>query len=80
MRLIGVTAVILLAVIGMVLATGTKQGAYEGDLAAVAKDSKLVGKQVKVAAPSSPGRGTRSPTRCASPSAPSQTPLVVVRP
>ena len=48
MRLIGVTAVILLAVIGMVLITGNKQGAYEGDLAAVAKDSSLVGKQVKV--------------------------------
>jgi len=48
MRLIGVTAIILLAVGGMVLATGTKQGAYEGDLAAVAKDGSLVGKQVKV--------------------------------
>ena len=47
-RLIGVTAVILLAVIGMVMINGNKQGAYEGDLAAVAKDSSLVGKQVKV--------------------------------
>jgi len=47
-RLIGVTAVILLAVVGMVMITGNKQGAYEGDLAAVAKNSSLVGKQVKV--------------------------------
>jgi cytochrome c-type biogenesis protein CcmE len=47
-RLIGVTAVILIAVAAMVYYTGGKQGAYEGDLAAVAKDASLVGKQVKV--------------------------------
>ena len=38
-RLIGVTAVILIAVAAMVYYTGGKQGAYEGDLAAVAEDS-----------------------------------------
>jgi cytochrome c-type biogenesis protein CcmE len=47
-RLIGVTAAILIAVAAMVYYTGGKQGAYEGDLAAVAKDPKYVGKQVKV--------------------------------
>ena len=47
-RLIGVTLAILIAVGAMVYYTGGKQGAYEGDLAAVAKDSSLVGKQVKV--------------------------------
>jgi cytochrome c-type biogenesis protein CcmE len=47
-RLIGVTAAILIAVAAMVYYTGGKQGAYEGDLAAVAKDSSYVGKQVKV--------------------------------
>jgi cytochrome c-type biogenesis protein CcmE len=47
-RLIGVTAAILIAVAAMVYYTGGKQGAYEGDLAAVSKDASLVGKQVKV--------------------------------
>jgi cytochrome c-type biogenesis protein CcmE len=47
-RLIGVTAAILIAVAAMVYYTGGKQGAYEGDLAAVAKDSSFVDKQVKV--------------------------------
>lgn len=47
-RLIGVTVAILIAVGAMVYYTGGKQGAYEGDLAAVAKDSSYVGKQVKV--------------------------------
>lgn len=47
-RLIGVTAAILIAVAAMVYYTGGKQGAYEGDLAAVAADASLVGKQVKV--------------------------------
>jgi len=47
-RLIGVTAAILIAVAAMVYYTGGKQGAYEGDLAAVASDSSYVGKQVKV--------------------------------
>ncbi len=47
-RLIGVTAAILIAVGAMVYYTGGKQGAYEGDLAAVAQDQSLVGEQVKV--------------------------------
>jgi len=47
-RLIGVTAAILIAVAAMVYYTGGKQGAYEGDLASVAGDSTLVGEQVKV--------------------------------
>ncbi len=47
-RLIGVTAAILIAVAAMVYYTGGKQGAYEGDLASVAGDSALVGEQVKV--------------------------------
>ncbi len=47
-RLIGVTAAILIAVAAMVYYTGGKQGAYEGDLASVAGDSSLVGEQVKV--------------------------------
>ncbi len=47
-RLIGVTLAILVAVGAMVYYTGGKQGAYEGDLASVSKDSSLVGKQVKV--------------------------------
>lgn len=48
MRLIGVTAVILLVVGAMVYYTGSTQGAYEGDLASVSSDQSLVGKQVKV--------------------------------
>lgn len=48
MRLIGVTAVILLVVGAMVYYTGSTQGAYEGDLASVAANKSLVGKQVKV--------------------------------
>jgi cytochrome c-type biogenesis protein CcmE len=47
-RLIGVTAAILIAVAAMVYYTGGKQGAYEGDLAAVANNPSYVGKQVKV--------------------------------
>ena len=47
-RLIGVTAAILIAVAAMVYYTGGKQGAYEGDLAAVASDASMIGKQVKV--------------------------------
>jgi len=48
MRLIGVTAIILLVVGAMVYYTGSTQGAYEGDLASVVADKSLVGKQVKV--------------------------------
>lgn len=47
-RLIGVTAAILIAVAAMVYYTGNTQGAYEDDLAVFAKDASFVGKQVKV--------------------------------
>lgn len=47
-RLIGVTAAILIAVAAMVYYTGNTQGAYEDDLASVVNDSSYVGKQVKV--------------------------------
>ncbi|NTU70707.1 MAG: cytochrome c maturation protein CcmE [Coriobacteriia bacterium] len=47
-RLIGVTAAILIAVAAMVYYTGGKQGAYEADIAAITTDKSLVGEQVKV--------------------------------
>ena len=48
MRLIGVTAVILIAVAAIVLITGNKTGAYTATVGSVAKDASLVGKRVKV--------------------------------
>ena len=48
MRLIGVTAVILIAVAAVVLITGNKTGAYTATVASVSKDASLVGKRVKV--------------------------------
>jgi len=48
MRLIGVTAAVLIAIGAMVYYTGASQGAYEDDLAAMVKDTSYVGKQVKV--------------------------------
>ena len=48
MRLIGVTAVILIAIAAVVLLTGNKQGAVYSTVPKVAKDASLVGKRVKV--------------------------------
>lgn len=47
-RLIGVTAVILIAVVAVVIISGNTTGAYSSSVAAVTKDSSLVGKRVKV--------------------------------
>ena len=48
MRLIGVTAVILLAIVVAVIYIGSQQGAQQADVASVAKNSALVGQKVKV--------------------------------
>lgn len=48
MRLIGVTAVILIAIIAVVVISGNTSGAYSSTVAAVTKDPSLVGKRVKV--------------------------------
>jgi len=48
MRLIGVTAVILIAIAAVVLLTGNKQGAVYSTVPKVVEDSSLVGKRVKV--------------------------------
>jgi len=48
MRLIGVTAVILIAIAAVVVISGNTTGAYSSTVAAVTKDSSLVGKRVKV--------------------------------
>jgi cytochrome c-type biogenesis protein CcmE len=48
MRLIGVTAVILIAIGAVVLLTGNKQGAVYSTVPKVVEDSSLVGKRVKV--------------------------------
>jgi len=48
MRLIGVTAVILIAIIAVVVISGNTSGAYSSTVAAVTKDPELVGKRVKV--------------------------------
>lgn len=47
-RLIGVTAIILIAIVAIVLITGNKTGAYTATVATVSKDTSLVGKRVKV--------------------------------
>lgn len=47
-RLIGVTAIILIAVAAIVLTTGNKSGAYTANVELVSKDASLVGKRVKV--------------------------------
>lgn len=47
-RLIGVTAVILIAVVAVVIISGNTTGAYSSTVASVAKDESLVGKRVKV--------------------------------
>ena len=48
MRLIGVTAVILIAIAAVVLLTGNKQGAVYSTVPKVVEDSSLIGKRVKV--------------------------------
>ena len=48
MRLIGVTAVILIAIAAVVLLTGNKQGAVYTTVPKVVEDSSLEGKRVKV--------------------------------
>lgn len=48
MRLIGVTAIILIAVAAIFLAGGNKNAAYYKTVKEVASDSKLVGERVKV--------------------------------
>jgi cytochrome c-type biogenesis protein CcmE len=48
MRLIGVTAVILVAIVAAVVLIGFRQGAQQVTVASVTKDSSLVGKRVKV--------------------------------
>ena len=48
MRLIGVTAVILIAVAVVVIASGNTTAAYSSTVASVTKDPSLVGKRVKV--------------------------------
>ncbi len=47
-RLIGVTAVILIAVVAVVIISGNTTGAYSSTVASVTKDESLVGKRVKV--------------------------------
>ena len=47
-RLIGVTAVILIAIAAVVLLTGNKQGAVYSTVPKVTEDASLVGKRVKV--------------------------------
>lgn len=48
MRLIGVTAVILIAIAAVVVISGNAGGAYSSTVADVTKDPSLVGKRVKV--------------------------------
>lgn len=47
-RLIGVTAVILIAVVAVVIISGNSKGAYSSTVASVTKDDSLVGERVKV--------------------------------
>ncbi len=47
-RLIGVTAVILIAIAAVVLLTGNKQGAVYSTVPKVTEDASLIGKRVKV--------------------------------
>jgi cytochrome c-type biogenesis protein CcmE len=47
-RLIGVTVVVLVAILAIVLLTGNKQAAVYSTVSSVSKDSSLVGKRVKV--------------------------------
>ena len=47
-RLIGVTAVILIAIAAVVIMSGNAGGAYSSSVADVTKDQSLVGKRVKV--------------------------------
>jgi len=48
MRLIGVTAVILIAIVAVVVVSGNTSGAYSSTVADVTKDPALVGERVKV--------------------------------
>ncbi len=54
-RLIGVTVVILAAIVLIVLMTGNKQAAVYSTVSSVSKDSSLVGKRVKVGGAVVPG-------------------------
>ena len=47
-RLIGVTAIILVAIAAIILGAGSKQGAYYKTVKDVAEDSSLVGERVRV--------------------------------
>jgi cytochrome c-type biogenesis protein CcmE len=47
-RLIGVTAVILIAIAAVVIMSGNTSGAYSSSVASVTKDKTLIGKRVKV--------------------------------
>jgi cytochrome c-type biogenesis protein CcmE len=48
MRLIGVTAIILIVIVAVVITMGNKQGAVYTNVASVTKDKSLVGQPVKV--------------------------------
>lgn len=54
-RLIGVTVVVLVAILAVVLLTGNKQAAVYSTVSAVSKDSSLTGKRVKVGGSVVPG-------------------------
>ena len=55
MRLIGVTAIILIAIVAAVIAMGSRQGSTPTTVGVVTKDSSLVGKRVKVGGAVVPG-------------------------
>ena len=48
MRLIGVTAIVLIAIIAIIAGAGSKQGAYYKTVKDVAQDASLVGERVRV--------------------------------
>ena len=54
-RLIGVTVVVLVAILAIVMLTGNKQAAVYSTVSSVSKDSALVGKRVKVGGAVVPG-------------------------
>lgn len=55
MRLIGVTAIIVIAVAAIVTSMGSRDVAYSKDVAQVAKDQSLIGKRVRVTGSVVPG-------------------------
>src|SRR5512139_4103394 len=48
MRLIGVTAIVLIAIVAIILGAGSKEGAYYKTVKDVASDQALVGERVRV--------------------------------